>query len=104
MNELITRVEGVAILNPDTAKQIAEFERRAKEIKDAEDKLKEAILAEMESKGIIKLDTDTLTISYIAPTTRESLDTKEIKKDFPDLYDTYVKLSPVKSSIRLKVK
>ena len=104
MNELITSVEGVAILNPDTAKQIAEFERRAKEIKDAEDKLKEAILAEMESKGIIKLDTDTLTISYVAPTTRESLDGKTLKEELPYIYDAYVKLSPVKSSIRLKVK
>ena len=104
MNELITTSEGIAVLNPDIAEKIAEFERRAKEIKDAEDKLKEAILTEMESKGIIKLETESLNITYVAPTTRESLDGKTLKEELPDIYDTYVKLSTVKSSIRLKVK
>ena len=104
MNELITTSEGIAVLKSDIAEKIAEFERRAKEIKDAEDKLKEAILNEMESKGIIKLETESFNITYVAPTTRESLDAKTLKEELPDIYDAYVKLSPVKSSIRLKVK
>lgn len=58
----------------------------------------------MESKGIIKLDTDELTISYVAPTDRETLDTKALREELPDIYDTYVKISPVKSSIRIKLK
>ena len=58
----------------------------------------------MESKGIIKLDTDELTISYVAPTDRETLDTKALREELPDIYDTYAKISPVKSSIRIKLK
>ena len=104
-NELIKIDEqGVGLLNADVAQKIADFERKVKEIKDAEDKLKEAIKAEMESKSVIKLETDELTISYVAPTTRESLDTKELKAELPEIYDTYCKIAPVKASIRVKVK
>lgn len=104
MDNLITITGDMAILNPETAAKVAEFERMAKEVKTKEDELKKAILTEMESKGVIKLDTGALLISYVAPTDRETLDAKALKEELPDIYDTYVKISPVKSSIRIKLK
>jgi len=104
MDNLITINNDVAILDGAAANKIAEFERQVKEIKAKEDELKQAILAEMESKNIIKLDTDDLTISYVAPTTRETLDSKTLKEELPDIYDTYIKISPVKASVRIKLK
>lgn len=104
-NELITMTEqGVALLSMEVASKIADFERKVKEIKDAEDKLKNAIKEEMASKNIIKLETNDLTITYVAPTTRESLDSKTLKNELPDIYNTYVKILEVKDSIRVKVK
>ena len=76
----------------------------AKEIKAKEDELKKAILTEMESKGIIKLETDELTISYVASTDRETFDSKKLRADNPDLYDEYIRMSTVKPSIRIKLK
>ena len=58
----------------------------------------------MEENGILKLETNAVAITYVAPTTRETLDTKELRKDFPEVYDAYAKISPVKASIRIKVK
>ena len=58
----------------------------------------------MEEKGIIKIETDDLIINYIAPTDRETLDSKSLRQDHPQLYDAYIKMTPVKSSIRIKVK
>lgn len=104
MNELITRQNDIAVLDPETAAKIAEFERMAKDIKAKEDELKKRILEEMEKGGILKLETDDLTISYVAGTDRETLDSKALREELPDIYDTYVKISPVKSSIRIKVK
>lgn len=104
MKELITLTGDMAILNPETAAKVAEFERLAKEVKTKEDELKKAILLEMESKGVIKLDTGALVISYVAPTEREQLDAKALREELPDIYDTYVKFTPVKSSIRIKLK
>lgn len=104
MEELITVREGQAMLLPEIAGRIADFERKVAEIKKQEDELKKAILSEMEAKQVIKLETDSLAITYVAPTTRESLDSKALREELPDIYDTYAKISPVKASIRVKVK
>ena len=104
MNQLIEVRNGNALLASETALQIANFERTMKDLKEKEDALKKAILDEMEAKGIIKVDMDELTITYIAPTDRETFDSKTFKKENPDEYDKYIRLTPVKSSIRIKVK
>ena len=104
MSELIKVDNGTVLLNEDVAKKIAEFELQMKYYKAQEDELKAAILAEMEAKNIIKVDNDFLTISYVAPYDKETFDSKKLRAELPDIYDEYVKLSPVKSSIRIKVK
>ena len=102
--ELI-RIDGEsAILSKEVALQIADFERIAKDIEERQKALKKAILAEMEAKGIIKIETEELLINYIAPTDRESFDSKRFRSDHPQLYDDYVSMSPVKASVRVKVK
>lgn len=58
----------------------------------------------METKGIIKLNTDVLSITYVAPTDRESLDSKKLREDLPNVYDAYINIKPVKSSIRIRLK
>lgn len=98
----IININGVLSLEVQT--KIVEFERQAKAIKEAQDKLKEAILKEMEEKQIIKLESDDLLITYVGTTYRESLDSKQLKADDEALYNKYIKISPVKSSIRIKVK
>lgn len=102
--ELIKLNGDTAILDGDTAQKIAEFEKRVKELKAKEDKLKKLILEEMEAKGIIKLNTDVLSITYVAPTDRESLDSKKLREDLPNVYDAYINIKPVKSSIRIRLK
>lgn len=102
--ELIKVENEIGILDTEVSKKVAEFEKAIKEIKEKEEELKQNILSEMESKNILKLETDDLTITYIAPAERETFDSKKIREENSDLYDEYVKFSPVKSSIRVKVK
>lgn len=104
MNDLITIIDGEAVLDSVISGQIALFEKRLKDIKEAEDEIKQRILEEMEKKGIIKISTETMSISYVAPSDRETFDSKKFKKDHADLFDEYVRMSPVKSSIRIKLK
>jgi regulator of replication initiation timing len=107
MNEkdaLIRMENDNAVLMPSASAMLAEFERQVKEIKAKEEELKQRILAEMEANGILKVETDELSITYVAPTSRESFDSKAFRKDNPDLYDEYVKISQVSASVRLKVK
>lgn len=102
--ELIKQYGEAAILDGATAQKIAEFERLTKELKNKEEELKKAILAEMENKGLIKLETDELIINYIAETSRETLNTKQLREELPDIYDAYIDIKSVKPSIRIKLK
>lgn len=102
--ELIRVENGLEVLDPEVSKTIAEFEKQIKAIKEQEDNLKKAILKEMEQRQIVKMETPDLLISYVAPTDRETFDSKTFKKEHQDLYDEYISMTPVKSNIRIKVK
>lgn len=81
-------------LSEEIVKKLVKFEKA----------LKEAILKSMEDNGILKLENDLLSITYVEATTRESFDSKSFKKDYEDLYNKYINLNLVKSSIRIKIK
>lgn len=102
--ELIKVEEGKALLNISTSKQLFEFEKAMKELKEQEDEIKASILQEMEEKNIKSIDCNELLISYIAPSDRETFDSKKFREEHSDLYDEYVKFTPVKSSVRIKLK
>ena len=102
--ELIKIENGISLLDIEVSNKISEFEKQIKELKVQEDELKKNILNEMEEKGLLKLETDSLIISYVAPKERETFDSKSFRESNPDLYDDYINFSPVKSSIRIKVK
>lgn len=103
MNEIVV-IGDKGLLNPEISDKIADFEKKIKKLKEQEDLLKQTILEEMEAKGIVKIENDDLLINYIAPTDRETFDSKKLREDNPDLYDEYIKISKVKASIRIKVK
>lgn len=103
MTDLITIENNVARLDAETIKNIALFEKQMKQIKEQEELIKQAILDEMEHKGIIKIDSEEMTINYIAPSNRETFDTKTFKAENPAVYDAYVRIIPVKSSIRIRL-
>lgn len=91
-------------LDSKITNELAAIQKIIKDAKAREDEIKQTILSEMESKNIIKVDTPYFTISYVAPTQRETLDVKSFKEANPDLYDEYVKFTDVKSSVRIKLK
>ena len=92
------------MLTPEVAETLANFERQLKAIKEQEERIKNTILQEMEAQNIIKIDTPQLTITYVAQTDRETFDVKGFKEENPLIYDAYTKMTPVKSSIRIKTK
>ena len=103
-NELITVTDGVAILDHDTSLALAGFEKRAKEIKEAQERLRESIRSEMLSKGIKKIETDDLIITFKDAYDRETFKSADFRADHPDIYDHYIKISPVKSSVSISLK
>lgn len=91
-------------LNNNVSTQLAYMEREVKRMKELEENIKSAILKEMEARGIYKIDTPDVTITYIAPSERDTFDSKAFKMDNPKMYHQYIKTTEVKSSVRIKVK
>lgn len=104
MNDLIVREGNQPILKPEVLAKLIWLEDMAKKVSDEQKKLKEAIREAMEAQGIIKIDTPEIMINYIAATDRESFDSKTFREDFPEIYDTYIKMTTVAPSIRIKIK
>lgn len=104
MSDLIVYEGKTPALSPDTVEKLIFLEQTAKKVADEQKKLKEAIREAMEAAGIIKIDTPEVMINYIAATDRETFDSKMLRADFPDIYDTYCRISTVAPSIRIKIK
>lgn len=102
--ELI-KVENNLILASDTLiNEALEIKILEEKLKAKKDNLTLTLLEEMKQKNIKKIETPDVIISYIDETERETFDSKEFRKEFPDIYDDYVKFTPVKASIRIKAK
>lgn len=104
MRELIIKKNDSLVLDNDVSALIAEYERKMKELKAHEEDLKKAILSEMQEKGLLKLDTPEMTITYVDSFDKETFDSKTFRTENPALYDDYVKITTVKPSIRIKLK
>lgn len=104
MNDLIVKKEDNYQLADIITSELKMIDEEKKELKRKEEAIRETLLKEMEDKGIIKISDENISITYKAPTEKETFRTKDFKKDLPDLYDTYVEFTPVKSSLAIKIK
>ena len=104
MNELVQVSVSSLELTQEAIKKIKEVEVRIKELETIQEEYKAKLLEIMEANDILKFDNETITITRKEPTTRESLDSKLLKAELPDVYDSYARISDVKGSITIKVK
>ena len=104
INDFIVKKEDNYQLADIITSELKMIDEEKRELKRKEDAIREALIKEMEDKGIIKISDENISITYKAPTERETFRTKDFKKDLPDLYDTYVEFTPVKSSLLIKIK
>ena len=80
------------------------LEQRMKADKARMDELKSSLLQAMEEGNVIKIDTDSIRVTYVAPIDRETFDSKQFRADMPDLYDSYVRISKTAPSLRITIK
>ena len=80
------------------------YKNKAKAFEDEYEKLKAGLLDIMLENNRTTIHTDRLVLTAKAATTRTSIDSVALKKDMPSVYSKYVKQSPVKASLTIKVK
>lgn len=82
-----------------------EFHKEQARIAEAElEQLKGVLIKAMSSNNIKKWETDDLIITYVAPTTRKTIDGDRLKKELPEIAEQYTKISEVKETVRIKLR
>lgn len=102
-NFIVKKEDNYQLLNIVTS-ELKMIEEEKRELIKKERTIREKLLKEMEDKNILKLESENVSITYKAPTERETFRTAKFKEDLPDLYDTYVEFTPVKGSLLIKIK
>ena len=83
---------------------LADFKARAKAMEDEKAKLTEGLLDIMEQRNVKTYKTDRLTLTRIDAHTSPKFDSTTFKRDYPQMYERYVKESNVKRSLRIAIK
>lgn len=106
MNNLIVLNDSSVEVESELKKNIFFIEREIKRLENLQNNYKKELIKEIEGRGLDKctISNELFTLIYKAPTTRESLDSKKLKKDMPEIYNEYIKISNVSSSITTKLK
>lgn len=89
---------------PQTLHQMAELLRAKKAIDEREKELKAELVKAMEKFGVKSFDNNLIKLTYIAPTTRNTVDSAKLKKTYPDIYAECTKTSNVSASVRVELK
>lgn len=84
--------------------ELKSLDDRKKELEKSESELKKMLIQKMEETGVKSIDNDYFKITYVAPTTRETIDSARIKKELPEIAEQYVKTSAIKASVRITLK
>lgn len=85
-------------------KGIVALTLQKKQIEDQEKEMRVQLMAAMEKHGVKSFENDDVKFTYVAPTTRTTIDSAKLRKDLPDVAAKYSKTSNVSASIQIKVK
>jgi len=95
-------------LDPINKNEIDAIEIRMKELapaveeyKQLEEQLRATLLEQLEISGATQYTGRMFTATYVKPTTRVSLDSKRLKEEHPDIYESYSKETKVSGTIKL---
>lgn len=88
----------------DAEDEIIKIEATMKEMKDRADELKKGLLELMIANNVKKWESDKLLLTRRLDSTKESVDSAKLKKDYPDVYKECKKVTNVKGSLTIKVR
>ena len=89
---------------PDVLQAITSITVQKKKLEEQEKLMKEKLIEAMEKHNVKKFENDSVKFVYVEPTTRTSVDSTKLKKEQPELYEKYSKISNVSASVRITVK
>ena len=99
------KAEDNYILNEHIEGEIVQLQYSIDELQSRLDEKKEMLLKEIEENSELydNFKANKVKLTYVRKTTKETFDSKKFKEENLDLYNKYIKISDVKSSLRLKI-
>ena len=83
---------------------IAEIERQEKYWKEKKKELLDGVMKNMVSSGAYKYDGESIQFVRKKDSIRKDFDKKSFENDYPELYEKYIKETPIAGSVTLKIK
>ena len=83
---------------------IKSIEEKKKKAEEQAKELRAELMKAMEANGVKSFENDLIRITYVASSTRQSIDSAKLKKEQPAIYASYLKSSEVKASLRITLK
>lgn len=102
MKELLIIENNEISVKPEVFEKLQQYNKIRIKADMLEQELKAELKEAMEKHGIKSIQNEVFTATYIAPQTRQRLDTALLKKELPEVAEVYTTTSEVKSSIRVK--
>lgn len=85
-------------------KGIVNLTLQKKQIEEQEKAMRVQLLAAMEKYGVKSFENEDVKFTYVAATTRITIDSAKLKKDLPEVAEKYSKTSNVSASVKITVK
>ena len=84
--------------------ELKELKARKEQLEAQEAEFKEFLISKMEEAGVKQIDNDYFKITYVEPSTRETIDSKRLKKEMPEIAAQFLTSTEVKASVRITLK
>lgn len=88
----------------EAEKIIKYFEEKKKEAEVKAAQMREALLIAMENQGVKSFENENIKITYVAPSTRKSIDSTRLRNEMPEIAKQFEKVSKVNASLRITLK
>ena len=97
-------IENLPVVTSEAEKLIIDIESQLKALTEKKKAIQEAIMQAMVKAGSYSYKSDNLSITRKTASTRKSFDKEQFDKDYPNVYDKYIKETPVAESLLIKIK
>lgn len=99
-----SKADSLPILFNEIEGMIIDIESQLKSLTEQKKALTDGAMKAMVQAGLYSWKGERISITRKTATTRKSFDKDKFEKDYPNVYDNYIKESPVSESLLIKIK
>lgn len=89
---------------PEAIRIITDITIQKQKLEEQEKLMRKKLLKAMKTFGVKKFENERIAFTYVAPTTRTSIDSTKLKKKYPAIAEECSKVSNVSASVKITVK